>query len=55
MRDGYTIVWVGWEADVPAAALRIVPPAAVLPPDEKIDALDVDVLVNARPLKLPRR
>ena len=48
MRDGYTVVWVGWEADVPAAALRIVPPAAVLPPTEKIDALDVDVIVNAR-------
>ncbi len=48
MREGYTIVWVGWEADVPAPALRIVPPAAVLPPSEKIDALDVDVMVNAR-------
>jgi hypothetical protein len=48
MRDGYTVVWVGWEADVPAAALRIVPPAAVLPPTEKIEALDVDVIVNAR-------
>ena len=47
MRDGYTVVWVGWEFDVPAAALRIVPPAAVLPPAEKT-ALDVDVIVNAR-------
>lgn len=51
MRDGYTVVWVGWEADVPAAALRIVPPAAVLPPTEKIEALDVDVIVNARTLE----
>ena len=50
MRDGYTVVWVGWEADIPAAALRIVPPAAVLPPTEKIEALDVDVIVNARTL-----
>jgi hypothetical protein len=48
MREGYTIVWVGWEADVPAPALRIVPPAAVLPPTEKIEALDVEVMVNAR-------
>lgn len=29
MREGYTIVWVGWEADIPAAALRIVLPAAL--------------------------
>ena len=48
MRDGYTVVWVGWEGDIPAAALRIVPPAAVLPPTEKIAALDVDVIVNVR-------
>jgi hypothetical protein len=49
--DGYTVVWVGWEAEIPAAALRIVPPAAVLPPTEKIAALDVDLMVNTRSLE----
>ena len=56
MREGYTVVWVGWEADVPAAALRIVPPAAVLPPDEKIAALDVDVTCERPDARsIPRR
>jgi hypothetical protein len=48
MRDGYTIVWVGWEFDAPATSLRLYPPPAVLPPTEKIEALNVDILVNTR-------
>jgi hypothetical protein len=48
MREGYTIVWVGWEFDAPATSLHITPPPAVLPPNEKIEPLNVDILVNAR-------
>jgi hypothetical protein len=48
MREGYTIVWVGWEFDVPPTSLRLFPPPAVLPPTAKIEALNVDILVNAR-------
>ena len=31
MRDGYTLVWIGWEIDVPAPLLRIDAPPALLP------------------------
>ena len=32
MREGYTLVWIGWEIDVPAPLLRIEAPLATLPP-----------------------
>lgn len=31
MREGYTLVWVGWEIDVPPPLLRIDAPAALVP------------------------
>src|SRR5687768_7179664 len=31
MRSGFTLVWIGWEVDVPAPLLRIDAPPALLP------------------------
>ena len=47
MRDGYTMVFGGWEFDVPVPRLRIDPPAAILPTDSA-DALSVEIMVNER-------
>ena len=40
MRDGYTMVFVGWEFDVPAPRLRIEAPAAILPAGTSADPLE---------------
>jgi len=48
MRDGYTMVFVGWEFDVPAPRLRIEAPAAILPAGSSADALSVEIMVNER-------
>src|SRR5262245_1842120 len=48
MRDGYTIVFVGWEFDVPAPRLRIEAPAAIVPADSSADSLSVEITVNER-------
>jgi len=48
MRDGYTMVWVGWEFDLPPGRLRLDPPAAVIPPGTNVDPLSVDIIVDAR-------
>jgi len=47
MRDGYTLVWVGWEFDVPPGRLRLQPPAADLPASG-VAPISVDVVVNQR-------
>jgi hypothetical protein len=47
MREGYTLVWVGWEVDVPAPLLRIDAPAALLPPGEE-DRIGVEIMHNER-------
>lgn len=47
MKDGYTLVWIGWEADVPAALLRMDPVPAVLPAGTQVDPMAVEVVVNA--------
>jgi hypothetical protein len=46
MREGYTLVWVGWEFDVPATALRLVAPPVALPAGAPVDPLGVDLMVN---------
>lgn len=46
MRDGYTIVGVGWELDVPAPLLRIDAPVATLPPGTEVAPVRVDIMVN---------
>ena len=47
MRDGYTLVWVGWEIDVPAPLLRIDAPAVLLPPGAE-DRISVEIMNNER-------
>jgi hypothetical protein len=47
MRDGYTLVWIGWEVDVPAPLLRIDAPPAVLPSGSD-DRLSVELVYNDR-------
>jgi hypothetical protein len=48
LRDGFTMVWVGWEFDLAPGRLRLDPPAAVIPPGTRVDPLSVDIIVNAR-------
>jgi hypothetical protein len=48
MRDGYTMVFVGWEFDVPAPRLRIEALAAILPAGSSADSLTVEIMVNER-------
>jgi len=48
LKDGYTVVWVGWAFDVPPDRLGLDPPVAVIPPGTKVDPLSVDIIVNAR-------
>jgi hypothetical protein len=47
IRDGYTLVWIGWEVDVPAPLLRIDAPPAVLPSGSD-DRLSVELVYNDR-------
>jgi hypothetical protein len=47
MREGYTLVWVGWEFDVRRPLLRIEAPNAVLPA-AAMTPIAVDLLVNER-------
>jgi hypothetical protein len=53
LRDGYTIVWVGWEFDLPPGRLGLDPPVAVIPPGTRVDPLSVDIIVNARVNETP--
>ena len=48
LRDGYTLVWVGWEFDVSPERLGLEPPPAVIPPGIDVEPLSVDIIVNAR-------
>lgn len=48
MRWGFTMVFVGWEADVPAPRLRLEAPEALLPAIPAPDPLAVEILVNER-------
>ena len=44
MRQGYTLVWVGWEFDLPPAALGLDAPAADVP----VTSIEVDVIPDER-------
>src|SRR5262245_3905426 len=48
MRDGYTMVFVGWEFDVPAPRLRLEAPAAILPAGSSAEPLSVEIMMNER-------
>jgi hypothetical protein len=48
MRDGYTLVLVGWEADLPAGTpLRLAAPEATLPSGD-LEPISVDVITDER-------
>jgi hypothetical protein len=47
MRDGFTLVWIGWEIDVPAPLLRIEAPPALLPAGSD-DRLSVEIMHTAQ-------
>ena len=47
-REGYTIVWVGWEFDLSPGRLRLQAPRAVIPPGPDVEPLSVDIIVNTR-------
>ena len=48
MNEGYTLVWVGWEFDLPDTALRLTAPPVTLPEGVRVDPLSVDLIVNER-------
>lgn len=48
MNEGYTLVWVGWEFDVPATALHLNAPPVTLPDSVHVDPLSVDLVVDER-------
>jgi hypothetical protein len=48
MRDGYTIVAVGWEPGLPASSIGVAAPPATLPADLQVEPVDVDVVVDER-------
>ena len=48
MREGYTLVWIGWEIDVPEGLLRIAAPRAVLPAGTAVEPLSMEIMVNER-------
>jgi hypothetical protein len=45
MRDGYTLVWVGWQFDVASPGLRVEAPPADLPPG--YDPIRISFIVDA--------
>lgn len=47
MREGYTLVWVGWEFDV-AVGLRVDAPAAALPSRQPVAPISVRFIVDAK-------
>jgi hypothetical protein len=47
MREGYTLVWIGWEINGPSPLLRIDAPDALLPPGSD-DRLSVEIMHNER-------
>lgn len=48
MREGYTLVWIGWEFDVASPLLRIDAPMAALPAGPIIAPLSIEIIVNQR-------
>src|SRR5262245_3870040 len=48
MRDGYTLVSVGWEVDAPASLLHVDAPRATLPASIAVAPIAVEIMVNAR-------
>lgn len=53
MREGYTLVFVGWELGLSAPQLGLSSPPVKLPPGSAIAPIDVDVIVNAPTIETP--
>jgi hypothetical protein len=48
MREGYTLVSIGWELGLSAPAISVNAPSVLLPPNSTVEPINVDVIVNAR-------
>lgn len=48
MREGYTLVFVGWELGLVAPDIGIRAPPTILPADSVLDPINVEIVVNAR-------
>jgi hypothetical protein len=48
MKDGYTLVTLGWEFGLSPPLISVSAPSVVLPSDETVGAIAVDVVVEAR-------
>jgi len=51
MRDGYTLVLIGWEFGLSAPNLGLNAPSAMLPSGSSVDPIGVDVIVPARTME----
>jgi hypothetical protein len=51
MGEGYSMVWVGWEFDLPATGLRLAAPTVTFPPHMPIEPVALDLVVNQRTLE----
>jgi hypothetical protein len=54
MKDGYTIVWVGWQFDVEAPGLRVAAPAVNVPGRVRISFIPDDRRTEVAPADLPQ-
>jgi hypothetical protein len=54
MKDGYTLVWVGWQFDVEAPSLRVVAPAVNVPGRVRISFIPDDRRTEVAPADLPQ-
>jgi hypothetical protein len=54
LKDGYTVVWVGWQFDVEAPSLRVAAPAVNLPGRVRISFIPNDHRTEVAPADLPQ-
>ena len=53
MKDGYTVVWVGWQFDVEPPSLRVVAPAVNVPGRVRVSFIPDDKRTEIAPADLP--
>jgi hypothetical protein len=54
MKDGYTVIWVGWQFDVEPPSLRVVAPAVNVPGRVRISFIPDDHRAEVAPADLPQ-
>jgi Alpha/beta hydrolase domain len=54
MKDGYTVVWVGWQFDVEAPLLRVVAPAVNVPGRVRVSFIPDEKRTEITPADLPQ-